>query len=156
VWACACVYIYRESWAMMLCIVRIVFVLLIDSLFSKFKWSIQPNKMIFCMKITWFSYYEPFKRSNFLIVLKNSKKILKNVKFSLSLDIHTKIILYGWIDHLHFDNKEPIHSTEVIRAMHSIIAQLYIYMRKAKIQCVAQMHLCTTLKSQNLSSKWSI
>jgi hypothetical protein len=43
-----------------------------------------------------------------------------------------KIILYGWIDHLNFQNEEPIHSIEVICAMHNTIANslslsLYIY-----------------------------
>jgi hypothetical protein len=35
-----------------------------------------------------------------------------------------KIILYSWIDHLKFKNKEPIHSTEAIRAIHSTIGQV--------------------------------
>jgi hypothetical protein len=32
-----------------------------------------------------------------------------------------------WIDYFNFENEEWIHSTGAIRAMHSIIAQLYIY-----------------------------
>jgi hypothetical protein len=35
------------------------------------------------------------KSSDFLTMLKNSQKILKNIKFSLHRDIHMKIILYG-------------------------------------------------------------
>jgi hypothetical protein len=31
------------------------------------------------------------------------------------------------IDHLNFENKELIHNMRTIRAMYSIIAQLYIY-----------------------------
>jgi hypothetical protein len=60
-------------------------------------------------------------------MLKNSKKIEKNIKFDLHLNIDTKIILYGWINHLNFKNEEPIHKTDVIRAMHSTIAQLSLY-----------------------------
>jgi hypothetical protein len=39
----------------------------------------------------------------------------------MRLDIHMKIILYDWNDHLHFDNKEPINNTETIHTMHSTI-----------------------------------
>jgi hypothetical protein len=54
--------------------------------------------------------------------MSHSKKAIYNIviKFGLRLDIHMKIILYGWIDNLHFDNEEPIHNTEAIRAMHNI------------------------------------
>jgi hypothetical protein len=51
-----------------------------------------------------YSYYAPNKRSDSLSILKNSKKNTKNIKFDLPLDIHMKIISYGWIGHLHFDN----------------------------------------------------
>jgi hypothetical protein len=42
-----------------------------------------------------------------------------------------KIILNNRIDHLNIKNKEPIHSTRIIRTMYYIVAQLslslYIY-----------------------------
>jgi hypothetical protein len=74
--------------------------------------------------------------------------MLKNIKFSLHLDIHMKIFSYGWIDHLitepkqgasilstsliewvkmHFDNEEPIHNTGAIRVIHSTIVQLHLF-----------------------------
>jgi hypothetical protein len=119
-----------------------------DSSFSKFKWSIQLYKIIFVwisrcrpnfmffkkillflsyLKINWFSYYESFKKDNFLTILKNSKKIQKNIKFSLRRYIHINIILYGWIDHLYLNNEEPIHDTRAICVMHSTITQLSLY-----------------------------
>jgi hypothetical protein len=48
----------------------------------------------------------------------------------MHLDIHTKIILYGWIDYLNFQNEELIHSTGVIRTMYhnlTLSLSLYIY-----------------------------
>jgi hypothetical protein len=49
------------------------------------------------------------------------------MKFDQHLDIHMKIILYDWIDHLKFENEEPIHNTDAIHAMYSIIAQVCVY-----------------------------
>jgi hypothetical protein len=63
----------------------------------------------------------------FLTILKNSKKTLNNIKFGLRLDIHMKIISYSWIDHLHFDNEEPIHST-----IAKLSLSLYIYIYKGR------------------------
>jgi hypothetical protein len=61
------------------------------------------------------------KSNDFLTILKNNKKILKNIKFGQYLYIHMKIILHDWIDHLNFENKKPIHSTKAICAMHDTI-----------------------------------
>jgi hypothetical protein len=65
--------------------------------------------------------------SHFLVILKNSKKILKNIKFGLQLDFHMKNILTGWINHLKFEDGETVRSTRTIRAMHSTIAKLSLY-----------------------------
>jgi hypothetical protein len=46
-----------------------------------------------------------------------------------------KIISYGWISHLHFDNEQPIHSTRAICAMHSNIEWGYGASRSTKF-CV--------------------
>jgi hypothetical protein len=37
-----------------------------------------------------------------------------------------KIILYGWINFLNFQNEETIHIMGIIHAMHSTISQQYI------------------------------
>jgi hypothetical protein len=64
-----------------------------------------------------------------------------------------KIILYGWIDHLNFKNEESIHSTEAIRAMHSTIAQLSLYIESWTIELsIARIAPCygSFLRSQSL------
>jgi hypothetical protein len=62
--------------------------------------------------------------SHFLSILKNIKKVLKNIKFGLQLDFHMKNILTGRIDHLNFEYGEMIHSTRVIRVTRSTVAKL--------------------------------
>jgi hypothetical protein len=62
--------------------------------------------------------------SHFLAILKNSKKILKNIKFGLQLDFHMKNILTSRIDHLNFEDGKTVCSTRVIRATRSTVAKL--------------------------------
>jgi hypothetical protein len=54
------------------------------------------------------------KSSDFLGILKNNKKILKNIKFGPQLDFHMKNILAGQIDYLNFEDEETIRSTRAI------------------------------------------
>jgi hypothetical protein len=54
--------------------------------------------------------------SHFLAILKNSKKNPKNIKFGLPLDFHMKNILTGRIDHLNFEDRETVRSTQAICA----------------------------------------
>jgi hypothetical protein len=61
--------------------------------------------------------------SHFLAILKNSKKILKNIKSDLQIDFHMKNILTGRIDHLNFKDEETVHSTQAIRATRSTVAK---------------------------------
>jgi hypothetical protein len=67
------------------------------------------------------------KSSDFLVNLKNSNKILKNIKFGLQLDFHIENILTGQIDHLNFKEGETVCSTRVIHATRSIVAKLSLY-----------------------------
>jgi hypothetical protein len=56
--------------------------------------------------------------SHFLAILKNSKKILKNIKSDLQIDFHMKSILTGRIDHLNFKDEEKrsvAHRPPVLR-----------------------------------------
>jgi hypothetical protein len=59
--------------------------------------------------MTPFEWLVIIKSSDFLAILKNSKKILKNIKFSLQLDFHMKNILTGHIDYLKFEDGETVH-----------------------------------------------
>jgi hypothetical protein len=61
------------------------------------------------------------------------------LKFVLRLDIHMKIILYGWIDHLYFDNEESIHSMGAIHSIQSIIARLSLYILFNNFQLVGSL-----------------
>jgi hypothetical protein len=64
--------------------------------------------------------------SHFLAILKNSKKILKNIKSYLELYFHIKNILIGLIDHLNFEDGETVRSTQTIRAMRSTVLKLFL------------------------------
>jgi hypothetical protein len=46
------------------------------------------------------------KSSDFLTILKNSKKIIKNIIFFPQLNFHMKNILIGRIDHLSFEDEK--------------------------------------------------
>jgi hypothetical protein len=48
--------------------------------------------------------------SDFLVILKNSKKMLKNIKFDPQLDFQTENTFTGRIDHLNFENGKTIRS----------------------------------------------
>jgi hypothetical protein len=52
------------------------------------------------------------KSSDFLAILKNNNKILKNIKFSHQLDFHMKNILTGRIDTLSFKDRKTVHNTD--------------------------------------------
>jgi hypothetical protein len=67
------------------------------------------------------------KSSDFLAILKNSKKILKNIKFNPQLDFHMKNILTSRIDYLNFKDGKIVRNTQAIRATRSTVAKLYIY-----------------------------
>jgi hypothetical protein len=66
------------------------------------------------------------KSNDFLAILKNSKKKLKNIKFSPQLDFHMKNILSCRIDYLKFKDGETVRNTWVIRAMCSTITKLFL------------------------------
>jgi hypothetical protein len=66
------------------------------------------------------------QRVIFLAILKNNKKILKNIKFDLQLDFHIKNILTCQINHLNFKDGETIHNTQTIYATYSTVAKLII------------------------------
>jgi hypothetical protein len=75
--------------------------------------------------MTYFERLIIIESSNFLAILKNSKKILKNIKFDPKLNFHMKNILTGQIDHLNFENKKIVRSTRTILATRNTIAKLY-------------------------------
>jgi hypothetical protein len=77
--------------------------------------------------MTPFEWLIIIKSSDFLDILKNSKKVLKNIKFGPRLDFHIKNILIGRIDYLNFEDGETVCSTRAIRVMRSTVAELYIY-----------------------------
>jgi hypothetical protein len=89
--------------------------------------------------MTPFEWLIIIKSSDFLAILKNSKKILKNIKFDPQLDFHMKNILTGQIDYLNFEDGETVHSTWTIRATRSTIAKLSLY-----IYCLIEIsnHTC--------------
>jgi hypothetical protein len=55
--------------------------------------------------MTPFEWLIIIKSSDFLAILKNSKKILKNIKFDLQLDFHMKNILTDRIDYFNFEDE---------------------------------------------------
>jgi hypothetical protein len=86
--------------------------------------------------MTHFEWLIIIKSSDFLTILKNSKKILKNIKFNPQLDFQMKNILTGRIGYLNFENGETVRSTRVIRATRSTLAKLslslYIYIQNSE------------------------
>jgi hypothetical protein len=59
--------------------------------------------------------------------LKNSKKKLKNIKFSSQLDFYMQNNFTGRIDNLNFGDGETISSTQTIRVARNTVAELSLY-----------------------------
>jgi hypothetical protein len=74
--------------------------------------------------MTTFEWIIIIKSSDFLVILKNSKKILNNIKFGPQLDFHMKNILIGRIDYLNYKDGETVHSIRAIRATRSTVAKI--------------------------------
>jgi hypothetical protein len=77
--------------------------------------------------MTPFEWFIIIKLSDFLSILKNSKKSLKNIKFGPHLDFHMKNILTGRIDYLNFKDGEMIRSTRTIRVTSNTVTKLSLY-----------------------------
>jgi hypothetical protein len=77
--------------------------------------------------MTPFEWLITIKSIDFLAILKNSKKILKNIKFGLKLNFHMKNILTDRIDYLNFEDGETVYSTWVIHTTRSTVAKLSLY-----------------------------
>jgi hypothetical protein len=71
--------------------------------------------------MTHFEWFIIIKSSDFLA-------ILKNIKFGHQLDFHMKNILTGQIDYLNFKDGKTVRNTRVIRATHSTIVKLSLYL----------------------------
>jgi hypothetical protein len=67
------------------------------------------------------------KSSDFLVILKNSKIILKNIKFGPQLDFDMKNILTGRIDYLNFEDREIVRSIPDIRIMRNTVVKLFLF-----------------------------
>jgi hypothetical protein len=60
--------------------------------------------------------------SDFLAILKNSKKFKKKIKFGSQIDFHMKNTFTSRINHLNFEDGKTVRSTWTIRATGSTVA----------------------------------
>jgi hypothetical protein len=74
--------------------------------------------------MTHFEWPIIIKSSDFLAILKNSKKNCKKYKILLLTRFLYENILTGQIDYLNFENRKTICSTQAIRTTRSIIVKL--------------------------------
>ena len=71
--------------------------------------------------------YDFYKNSDIVSIIKNSKKILKIIKFGVLAYFDIKIKLNVRIDHLDTEKGDTDRIARFFRAMHIIVAGLYIY-----------------------------
>jgi hypothetical protein len=77
--------------------------------------------------MTPFEWLIIIKSSDFLVILKNSKIIPKNIKFGPRLDFDMKNILTDRIDYLNCEDGEIVRSIPDIRTMRNTVAKLFLF-----------------------------